>query len=421
MKQFLLIILLLALLAIDGFAAEVVKVGFNFPKSGPYSRMGVDQWRAAKIAVDEINQAGGILGKTVQIVWRDSQSQVPVTRQNVAELIEKERVRMVFGGVSSAVAIASGELCQKYGVPFMATVTASNATTGKNGHRHTFRAGYNAWMAGKALSKYLQKRFPDKTYFYITADYTWGWSAEASLRHFTHTNDKERHQGALVPFPGAAESEFYKALFMASAAKPDILVLVLFGKDMEKALKLASQMGLKDKMQIVVPTLELSQAEQSGPQAMEGIIGTNDWVWRVPFKYNYEKGKAFVEKFARLNNRYPCFGASSTYAVLYEYKSAVERAGSFETVNVIKAMEGHTFELLKDKQQWRAMDHQCVQSVFLLKCKPAAEVAKDKFKLDYFEILDSFPGPEVVRTEEEWKAARKAAGVQLALEPLPGE
>jgi ABC-type branched-subunit amino acid transport system substrate-binding protein len=381
----------------------------------------MDEWRAAKIAVEEINASGGILGRQVEIVWRDSESQVSKTMENVTELIEKQGVQMIFGGVSSAVAIVCGDLCQKYGVLFMATVTASNATTGKDGHRHTFRVGYNSWMGGKALGSYLKQRFRDKTYFYITADYTWGWSSEASLRYFTGTQDSERHKVALVPFPDAMESDFYKALFMASAAKPDVLVLNLFGKHMEMALSMVADLGLKKKMQVVVPVLELSQAEQSGPQTMAGIIGVADWIWRVPYQYNYARGKAFVEKFVQINGRYPCFGASSAYTVLYEYKSAVERAGTFKPVKVIKALEGHTFELLKDQEQWRALDHQCIQSVYLLKCKPAAEVIKDRFKEDYFEILESFPGEQVVRTEAEWIADRQRAGKPPVLEPLPGE
>ncbi len=415
------VLMLILAAGVDSLAAETVKIGLNFPKSGPYSKTGMDQWRATKMAVDEINASGGVLGRQIQIIWRDSQSEVSITRKNVVELIDKEGVQMIFGGVSSAVAIESGEICQQKGVLFLATVTASNATTGKNGHRYLFRVFYNAWMGGKALGKYLNKAFPGNTYFYVTADYTWGWSAESSLRHFTKTADRARHNQALVPFPGASESDIYKALFKASAAKPDILVLVLFGKDVERAVKLTNQMGLKEKMLVVLPILELSFAEDIGPQAMAGIIGTTDWNWNVPYHFNHDRGKQFVEKFVRLNGRYPGFAASSAYTVLYEYKNAVERAGTFEAPQVIKTLEGHQFKLLKDQQQWRAFDHQCVQTVYLVKCKPATEVVKEKLKLDFFEILDSFPGQELVRTKEEWEADRKRAGVPSALEPLPGE
>ncbi len=55
-----------------GAGADPVKVGLNYPKTGPYSAMGIDQWRAAELAVEEINKAGGVLGQPVEIAWRYS-------------------------------------------------------------------------------------------------------------------------------------------------------------------------------------------------------------------------------------------------------------------------------------------------------------------------------------------------------------
>ncbi|MBL7180704.1 MAG: ABC transporter substrate-binding protein, partial [Desulfobacterales bacterium] len=84
-------------------AAGTVKIGLNYPKTGPYSVQGLDQWRAANLAVEEINTTGGILGNKVEIVWRDSMSKEDVTIQNVTELIDQEGVKMVFGGSASSV------------------------------------------------------------------------------------------------------------------------------------------------------------------------------------------------------------------------------------------------------------------------------------------------------------------------------
>jgi branched-chain amino acid transport system substrate-binding protein len=88
---------------------------------------------------------------------------------------------------------------------------------------------------------------------------------------------------------------------------------------------------------------------------------------------------------------------------------------------VIKALENHEYTLLKDKQIWRDFDHQSVQTVYAVKCNPQAVVLKDKFKLDYFEILSSISGEDAVRSREEWNAVRTAAGKPTQLEKLPGE
>lgn len=401
--------------------ADTVKLGLNFPKSGPYEAQGADQLRAAQLAVDEINAAGGILGKTVQLVTRDSQSSVPVTRLNVLDLIVKERVAMVFGGAASSVAVEAGRICEEKGVPYFGTLTYATTTTCEDGHRHTFRECYDSWAGAKALAGYMQKNFSGKKYVYLSADYNWGATTEAAFRKFTGTEDRKAHPGMRTPFPSATEDDFRKAIAAALEAKPDVLVLVEFGRDMVAAVRQAKLQGVKSTTQIVVPNLTLTMAESAGPKIMEGVLGALPWDWTVPYKYDYAGGKAFVEAYAARYKRYPCTAGASAYAIVYEYKDAVERAKSFDAPAVVKALEGHAYTRLKDRQVWREFDHQSVQTVYAVRCKPEAEVLKDKFKLDFFEIIEAVPGDVAFRTQAEWNEYRQAASKPLALEKLAGE
>ena len=402
------------------FAGDVVKVGLNYPETGSYHVEGLDQLRAASLAIEEINGNGGILGKQVELVTRDSMSIVDVTYKNVTELIDEENVSMVFGGSASSVAIAAADVCRQKGVIFFGTLTYSTATTGSEGSRYTFRECYNSWMGAKTLATYLNDYFPveKNRYFYITADYTWGHTTEESMRHFTGTGDRGKHKRITTPFPGATDKDFRKAISFAKIIDPDVLVLVLFGQDMSTAIRQATIQGLKAKMQIVVPNLTLGMAENGGPKVMEGVIGTLPWSWIVPYEYNYPDGIAFVEKFTERYGRYPSTSGASAYTILLEYKAAVERAGSFRSSDVIRALEGHSYRRLKDEQTWRAFDHQSVQTVYAVKCRPAGDVLKDKYKLNYFEIIYSLPGELAVRTREEWRSARARAGKPLQLESL---
>jgi len=409
-KTILLSLTVIGILAMSASAGDVVKVGLNYPKTGPYSVQGLDQWRAAQLAVEEINAQGGILGNPVEIVWRDSQSKPDVATANVNDMIDNKGVKMVFGGVSSGVAVAAAKVCYSKQIPFFGTLTYSTATTGKEGLKTTFRECYDAWMAAKVMGNYLKKNYSGKKYLYITADYTWGWTTEESVRRFTDTDDESVHKAIKTPFPGATDADFKKALSFAKMVKPDVLVLVLFGNDMVSAVRMATTMGMKNDMQIVVPNLTLGMAEGGGPKVMEGVIGCLPWTWKVPYQFNHPQGKKFVENFASKWNRYPSTSGASAYTILYEYKSAAERAGSFKTNDIIKALEGHEYSLLKGTQYWRDFDHQSVQSVFLVKCNPEAVVLKDKFKLDYFEIISSIPGEQAVKTKAEWFADRQLAG-----------
>ena len=395
-----------------------IKLGLNAPITGPYLAQGADQLRAARMAVEEVNAAGGILGRRVELVERDSQSSVAVTRQNVLEMIVKEDVKMVFGGAASSVAVEAGRICQEKGVPFFGTLTYSTTTTCEDGHRHTFRECYDSWAAAKVLAGYMNEHFAGKKFVYITANYNWGTSTEAAFRKFANTEDRVRHRTIMTPFPASSEDDFRKAIAEAVPLEPEVLVVVEFGRDMVSALRQCVLQGLKQKAPIVVPNLTLTMAEAAGPRTMEGVIGAVSWDWSVPYKYDFADGKTFVENYAKKFNRYPCTSGASAYTIVHEFKAAVERAGSFETAAVIAALEGHRYTRLKDEQVWREFDHQSLQTVYAVRSKPEAEVLKDKFKLDYFEILSAMKGEEAFRTREEWNAFRAAAGKPEQLESL---
>ena len=405
------------------FADECIKIGMNYPQTGPYMFIGIDQERGAQIALEEINASGGILGRQVEILRRNSKSKPGLSALNVFELIDQNKVKMIFGGASSSVAIKVSDICQNKRTLFMATITSANATTGIHCHRHTFRACYNAWMGGKALGVYLKKNFPTdhNRYFFIVADYSWGRSAEESIRKFSGAENKEVHKVSYTKFPGVTHQSFINKMQLAQILKPDVLVLCHFGAEMTEAVSVATKLGLKKNMHIVVPILELSMCEGAGPEVMESIVGTSDFNWKVPFAHGYENGKKFVKRFLERYGRYPCWGASKAYTILWEYKFAVERAESFDTSAVIRALEGHKFTLLKDEEQWRAFDHQNIQSIFLVKCKEKEAVIKDRYKLDFFEIIDYFPGELSARKYEEWMAERLKANKPIYLEKLPGE
>ncbi|OGR01407.1 MAG: branched-chain amino acid ABC transporter substrate-binding protein [Deltaproteobacteria bacterium RIFOXYD12_FULL_50_9] len=394
-------------------ADDVVKIGLNYPETGPYAKQGLDQRRAADLAMEEINAAGGILGKKIELVYRDTKSNAKVAKENANELFDKERVPMIFGGSSSAVAIATGKVAKEKKKLFFGTLTYSTETTGEEAHRYIFRECYDSRMAAKVLSEYLKKNFSGKKYFYITADYTWGWTTEEALRQFTNTTDKDAHKGILTKLGTA---DFKNPLTLAQESNPDVLVLVLFGKDMENGVKQAYEMGLKSKMQIVVPNMTIDMAEGAGPEAMEGVLSATPWYWKLPFEKNSAKGMAFVNKFAEKYNRYPSTAGASAYVILRQYKEAVERAKTFETMAVVKALEGHKYTELKDEQQWREFDHQSVQTVFAVKCKKPEDVRKDKYQLDYYEVINTMKGEDAAITLEEWKAVRAKVGAPATLE-----
>ena len=401
--------------------AAPVKIGLNYPKTGPYFQQGLDQLRAAQLAVEEINAAGGILRRPVELVVRDSQSNPTVSRQNATEMIDVEGVKAILGGASTGVALAVGQVAQEKGVPFFATLTYGQETTGAGGHRFVFRECYDSTFGANITARYLNAHFKGKKYFYITSNYSWGITTEDIFRKMTGTEDTAVHKGIKTPFPIKEDHVFRDVVTAAHAEHPDVLVVILFGTEMVRAVNIAASLGMKDYAQIVVPAITDHMAEGVGAANMEKVLAPMPWSWKIPYKYGWKRGQKFVEDFARKYESYPTTSGASAYTILYEYKAAVERARSFDGARVVKALEDHRYTLLKDPQHWRKFDHQSVQTVFLMRGNPPAVVEKDPRKYDFFEVIDRMPGEEAAITRAEWTKAREAAGKPPTLEPLPGE
>ncbi|MBU2622967.1 MAG: substrate-binding protein [Proteobacteria bacterium] len=394
---------------------EKVVIGLNVPLTGSYSDQGKDEEMAYKLAIEQINAKGGVLGKQIEYIIKDTNTNAQTAKQNAIDLIRQNNVVMVTGGSSSAEAVAQGDVCQELGVIFMAALTHSNATTGhdklksgqeiQKGHRHTFRWYFNAWMTAKALAPYLVGKIKkNSTFYYITSDYTWGHSVEESMRWRTELAGCDTIGAVRVPL---GSKDFKKELLAAQKKEPDVLVMVLFGHDMVTALKQASEMGMKKKIQIVVPLMELNMAHGAGIEAMEGILATTNWYWDIGNRF--PGTKQFVDAFYAKNKKMPGESAACAWVAIHEWASAVEKAGGFESAKVIKALEGRKFTLLKDQEEWRDWDHQVISSVFIVQGKSKSE---SKSEWDLLKIVGEKKGIEVVMSREE---------NPVILEPLPGE
>jgi len=390
-------------------ADDTVVIGLSYPRTGHYREEGLAQMRGALLAVDEINERGGVLGKTLRLVNRDSAARPDKARRNIDSMVAEGAV-MLFGSVSSAEAIAAGEQAKSHDRLYFATIGYSNDVTTEKGHRHIFRESTSATMTGRALGQYLTQHFPGKKYFYITADYNWGHTSEDALRANTQTTDRALHPGVTIPFPTAKQSDYSTALQAAEASGADLLVLVLYGHDLVRAIRTADHMGLRRDMQVVAPNLTQSVIEQTGSSIMVGAIGAEHWLWRVPELENSKPGMAFVENFNRKYGLYPPSAAASAYTVIHQWADAVNRSRTLDTQAVIRALEDHSYSLLKGPAQWRGFDHQNIQRVYVVKVNDRATVISHPSKQDYFQILHQLDGEEAAISHSEWRSARRVAG-----------
>jgi branched-chain amino acid transport system substrate-binding protein len=390
----------------DPSKAKTVMLGFNVPLTGAYADEGADELRAFKLAVKHLNGEGdggmmktfkpskltgkGILGKKVEYVSGDDQTKADAARASAKRMIEKDGVIMFSGGSSSATAVACQALAQEMGIVFMNGLTHSNDTTMKDRRRYGFRHFFNAYMSGQALAPILQQEFgKDRQAYHLTADYTWGWTQEESLKNATEKLGWKTVKAVRTPL-GAGDFSQYLTPVLNSGA--DILILNHYGKDMVNSLTQAVQFGMRDKQvngkrfEIVVPLYSRLMVQGAG-DAAKGILGTANWHWTL----KDEATKAFAQSFGNEYGAPPSQAAHTCYVQTLLYANAVERCGTFYPPEVIKALEGFKFDGMGNgPTEYRAGDHQCFKDVLVMR-----GVQKPANKFSLLEVVKVVPRTQV--------------------------
>lgn len=388
-----------------------VTLGFNVPQTGAYSEEGADELRAYKLAVKHLNGEGdggmmntfkpsvlkgnGILGKKVVFVTGDTQTKSDAARASAKRMIEKDGALMITGGSSSGVAIAVQGLCQETGVIFMAGLTHSNDTTGKDKRRNGFRHFFNAYMSGAALGPVLEKEYgKERQAYHLTADYTWGWTQEESMKNTTEALGWKTTKTVKTPV-GAGDFSQYITPVLNSGA--DVLILNHYGKDMINSLTQAVQFGLRDKQvngknfEIIVPLFSRLMAQGAG-DAIKGILGSTNWNWSL----KDDGSKAFVKSFGAEYGRPPSMAAHTCYCQTLLYANACELGGTFSPEGVVKSLEGFKFDGMGNgPTEYRAEDHQCFKDVLVVRGNQ-----NPTSQYDLLEVVEVTP-----RAQVEYKAS----------------
>ena len=385
---------------------DTVTLGFNVPQTGPYADEGADELRAYQLAVKHLNGEGdggmlstfsskelkgeGINGKKVQFVTGDTQTKSDAARASAKRMIENDGAIMITGGSSSGVAVAVQALCQDSGIIFMAGLTHSNDTTGKDKRANGFRHFFNSEMTGRALAPVLANQYgTDRNAYHLTADYNWGYTTEEAIKK--HTEDKGWNTVNAVRTPlGAGDFSQYITPVLNSGA--DVLVLNHYGGDMVNSLTQAVQFGLRDKQvngkdfQIVVPLFSRLMAQGAG-DAIKGIFGSTNWNWSLPD----EGTKAFVKSFGEEYGFPPSQAAHTCYVQTLLYADAAQKAGTFKPSELGRQLEDFEFDGLGNGPTlYRKDDHQCFKDVLVVKGKEAPSS-----KFDLLEVVEVTPRAQV--------------------------
>jgi branched-chain amino acid transport system substrate-binding protein len=382
----------------DGSSGSSVFIGISVPRTGTYALQGEDELKGYQLAVEHINSGDelirkispkttkGVLGKDVKFGVADSGAKPNEAVQAEQRFITENKAVLMTGSTSSAVAVALNKLAQREKVLYVAGISGSNDTTGKDCVRYGFRQCFYGQTAAAAIGPIVVKTFgSNKKAAYLTPDYTYGHTVTKSMQDYLATAGWTTATDQVAPL-GAPDYSSY--LLNVANSGADVLLNVNWGHDAVLSTQQAKQFGIFDKMKLVVPYQTPFLAREVGGDLMSGVYAATDFWWTL--EDQYPLAKMFVEAFDKKYGYKPEWGANNAYMEFALWAEAVEHAGSFYPPDVIKSYEaGRKIQSTVGEVYFRAEDHQLVRPVIIVRGKAPKDM---KNKEDYYEIVEIVPG-----------------------------
>lgn len=350
-------------ISFSAVAADTIKIGCILPLTGPYAALGDDQQKGAELAAEMYNNEGGVLGKKVEILVRDSQLNGGIALRKAKELVFEQKVDFIAGSLSGAVSKVINEFSAKNKIIYMG-FPQSDMVTGEDINKYGFTGMVSPYMCAMAISKYAFENNFGKKWFALTADYRWGHRLLQAWIHSSKIHGGEFLGNIYAPL---GTSDFSAFIPRIMAANPDFIVFNNLGRDQNASLKQAFEMGLIGKKKIVCTKTTILTMKEIYPIYDENIYGGVDFYWEIQDKY--PSAKKFVKAFWDKHGRPPRQDGESGYFQVMALLDAVKRAGTTEALAVIKALEDGKYSFTKGEEYYQKCNHQRAESQIILRGK----------------------------------------------------
>lgn len=360
-------------------AKAPLKIGQLVPQTGFLSPMGEYMVYASTLAAEEINAAGGILGREVKVVVEDD-ANPGVAVQKATKLIQQEKVDAIFGIVSSGSCLAVMEVCERFKMPLINTGANSDEIRGKRCNFYTFSVeGANSQYVN-TIGNYLIKQKQYKKWYFLTSDYAFGHDLLRVSRNLLKKMGGTESGSELIP---TGSMDFSSYLLKVKNAKPDVIFQNLAGTDQTNFMKQYAEFGMN--IEVAGGVIDTLLMWPVGVGAINGVFPLL-WWYDLPHEGTKKFSNAFTKKFGKP----PENQAWGDYIGLKCLAMAMNKAGTTDSKKVVEAMEKLRFDGGKGRDLYfRAWDHQLMQPMYVARGKKKGE---EKDKWDIWKIEGEVPG-----------------------------
>jgi branched-chain amino acid transport system substrate-binding protein len=360
-----------------------IKIGVVTPLSGTYTPIGEQVKMGLDLAAKEINAAGGINGRKINLIYEDEEANPAVATQKAEKLFQVEKVDFLTGTVNSGSTLAVGQVAERNNKLIATSVSFADSITGDKCSPNVFRVNARAGMQSAALAAWVDKEIPKANIFFIGPDYEMGRSTVSAFKRASTEKGAKDVGEVFAPLDNKDYSPYFGQV---RAAKPNVIYTSVAGNDTVRLFSQMEEYGLNKGVTLVGASGTVTSQNM-------GAIGksANGFVTGVGYspKLDNPANKKFVADFQKAYNKLPDLYGADSYGLLYFYKAAVEKAKSTETDKVRTAMDDLSWQTPQGTKKMRAGDHQAMQDMF------AVRVENGEFNIVGRVPSDQAIGPDV--------------------------
>jgi branched-chain amino acid transport system substrate-binding protein len=316
-----------AALAGTAVAQESIKIGVNEPLTGPFAASGTYVTNGARIAADEINAKGGILGKKIELVIEDNKSNPTEAAAVTEKLVTRDKVPVIMGAWGSSLTLASMPKLMEYQVPMLVETSSSGKIT-TSGNPYIFRISPPSSVEAAAFKPMVPKMTIKKVDFLVINN-DWGRGA---AEDFGKMLKGENIQVGLVETMDQAAQDMSAQLAKIKASDADTLMVTTAVEQLTLVLKQAAALGMKKQ---IITTGGSQNPDQLIAQAGSAANGTTHLAtfapWQPDATPNPQAAKYFIGEWKKRGFDFPGVTESFRgYDGIRTIAAAIEKAGKAE-------------------------------------------------------------------------------------------
>ena len=370
---------------------QPIKLGVVIPQTGPMALESQEMLAATQIAVEDVNAEGGVMGRKIELVVRDSEFKPEVAKRKATELVEVEKAAFLVGAIVGFEGIAMAEVGCKNDV--IVSFYGQNFLTVKGKMcKYQFGNNLTPYQTAAAAARFVDAQKMGKKWHMLANNYSWPQMFE---RAYSLVAKQVGAEWTGVTWAPLGTRDFLPFLPKVAAAKADVVFITTWAADQVACAKQVQEFGLAKQSQVIHSITELTFAEAAGKGVYENFYSGMPWYWHL--KDKYPAAKKYYDRHYALRKRAPSGYTASTYSTVRVLLDTAREVKSLDTDKVTRALEGRKFQYLKGPEEIRACDHVNLQEVYLCKGKSAAAM-KDAW--DFYDIVQAVGGDVVAESCE---------------------